>query len=433
MEHNKDSFYSGDGVYKNIIDNMFDGVMIIGFDGKIRLDNKNTARILELDADTLCNRSVASLMMENSKNDEFFQCIIDSVYTKERVSKTVAYHVSSGVKYLRLAMTFLRDSNEDAAVVAVISDVTELFELNKQNRILTEKLMDFVDDFVEVMIDAIEARSPYNANHTKNMVKYMMKYLDWLEENGDNSHSETRYPLVASVWLHDIGKLVIPLEIMDKPTRLGDKEDDVYHRIEVAKLCEEIRGLRTPEYSKEADEKIDRLEEIRELIESINGLGYINDKQKEEVKKLFDEKVLSPSGDYIDLLDEYEKESLSLDRGTLTEGERAIIQSHVEHTHSMLTKMQFSGSFETVPDWAGMHHEYLDGSGYPNHVTAEAIPWEVRILTIVDVYDALTAEDRPYKHPMPAEKAFNILRSMVDEGKLDGEVLESFYESKAWS
>ena len=186
MEHNKDSFYSGDGVYKNIIDNMFDGVMIIGFDGKIRLDNKNTARILELDADTLCNRSVASLMMENSKNDEFFQCIIDSVYTKERVSKTVAYHVSSGIKYLRLAMTFLRDSNEDAAVVAVISDVTELFELNKQNRILTEKLMDFVDDFVEVMIDAIEARSPYNANHTKNMVKYMMKYLDWLEENGDN-------------------------------------------------------------------------------------------------------------------------------------------------------------------------------------------------------------------------------------------------------
>jgi len=79
-----------------------------------------------------------------------------------------------------------------------------------------------------------------------------------------------------------------------------------------------------------------------------------------------------------------------------------------------------------------MHHELLDGSGYPDHVTDDRIPPEVRLLTILDVYDALTAEDRPYKPPMPPEKAFAILESMRDEGKLDGKMLAMFKESGAW-
>lgn len=421
------------GVYKNIIENMFDGVMIIGFDGKVRLDNKNTAKILDLDEESLCDKSVAQLMSENNRNDDFFECILDAVYTKQRVNKTIVYHLEDGVKYLRLAVTFLRDSGEEAAIVAVISDVTELFELNKKNEILTDRLMEFVDDFVKVMVDAIERRSPYNANHTKNMVNYVTNYLDWLEKKGDNTHSGTRWPLLASVWLHDVGKLVIPLEVMDKPSRLGGREKEVYHRIEVAQLNEKIKGLQDSSYTEEAEEKIAKLSEIKAFIESINGLGYLRDDLKGEVAALSEAKVLTSSGEYVDLLDDYEKESLSLERGTLTVGERDIIQSHVVHTHDILNKMHFVGTYENVPKWASMHHEYLDGSGYPDHLTAADLPWEVRLLTIVDVYDALTAEDRPYKPPMPTEKAFAILRSMVDEGKLDGEILESFYESKAWS
>ena len=113
--------FKNNDIYRNIVDNMFDGVIIIGFDGKVRLDNKNAAQILELDEETLCDKTIASLMIENSRNDEFFQCIIDSVFTKERIKKTIEYHLSDGgKKYLRLAVTFLKDNNEDAAVVAVI-------------------------------------------------------------------------------------------------------------------------------------------------------------------------------------------------------------------------------------------------------------------------------------------------------------------------
>ncbi len=94
--------------------------------------------------------------------------------------------------------------------------------------------------------------------------------------------------------------------------------------------------------------------------------------------------------------------------------------------------MVFEGDYEEVPKWASMHHEFLNGTGYPDHRKAEEIPPEVRLITILDVYDALTAEDRPYKPPMPPERAFSILESMRDEGKLDGEMLRMFKESGAW-
>lgn len=99
----------------------------------------------------------------------------------------------------------------------------------------------------------------------------------------------------------------------------------------------------------------------------------------------------------------------------------------------MLKQMQFGGWFKDVPEWSGKHHEYLDGSGYPNGITGEQITWETRLLTILDIYDALTAEDRPYKPPMPEQKAFEVLWSMCDEGKLDRDILQDFHASGAWN
>ena len=85
-----------------------------------------------------------------------------------------------------------------------------------------------------------------------------------------------------------------------------------------------------------------------------------------------------------------------------------------------------------MPFYAGAHHEYLNGKGYPNHLDAKDLPWQVRLITIIDVFEALTAKDRPYKAPMPAEKAFLILDDMVKDGQIDKDVLASFKESKAW-
>ena len=97
-----------------------------------------------------------------------------------------------------------------------------------------------------------------------------------------------------------------------------------------------------------------------------------------------------------------------------------------------LAKMSFKGIYKNVPFWSGSHHEFLNGRGYPNQLEAKDLPNESRLLTIIDVYDALTAEDRPYKPPMPPEKAFAILGNMRDDGQIDGHLLEQFIESEAW-
>ena len=109
------------------------------------------------------------------------------------------------------------------------------------------------------------------------------------------------------------------------------------------------------------------------------------------------------------------------------------MESHVVLTKKMLERISFSKEYSHVTRWASNHHELLDGSGYPQHLTAADLSFQERLLTILDVFDALTANDRPYKKAMPREKALGILRSMASEGKVDGDILELFYQSNAWT
>ena len=131
-------------------------------------------------------------------------------------------------------------------------------------------------------------------------------------------------------------------------------------------------------------------------------------------------------------LTETERVCLTVRKGTLTAAERGVMESHVTATARILEQVAFPRQYAQVPEWAAAHHELLNGTGYPDHRTAESLPREVRLLTILDVFDALTARDRPYKPPMPVEKALAILHSMVREGSLDEEILALFEESRAW-
>ena len=104
------------------------------------------------------------------------------------------------------------------------------------------------------------------------------------------------------------------------------------------------------------------------------------------------------------------------------------MENHASITANLLSNFKFNKQYENVPKWAGSHHELLDGSGYPQGLMAKDIPIEVRMLTITDIYDALTCKDRPYKKPMPVDKAFSILYSMADEGKLDKYYVDLFHK-----
>ena len=118
-----------------------------------------------------------------------------------------------------------------------------------------------------------------------------------------------------------------------------------------------------------------------------------------------------------------EKECLRVKKGTLTNAEREIMESHVVMTERILKKVQFHSFYKDAPLFASQHHECLNGKGYPNKITAEQIPLESRILAVADICDALLATDRPYKQPMPKEKAFFILEDMAKFGNIDGKLV----------
>lgn len=316
----------------------------------------------------------------------------------------------------------------------VISALASLAAVSVNNIRLTRAIYDMLHSFVKVMVDAVDARSTYNANHTKSMVSYGKKFIAWLDdgEHGWRIRQEDQDPLLMSIWLHDIGKLVIPLEIMDKPTRLGKLEEGIKNRIRIAALCEELLALKGEKDEKEAREAIEKLNGAAELIERANTAGVLEDETVEELKELSGFLCLTPEGDKMPLLNGEELDAITVKRGTLTFAERRMMESHVTYTAKLLSKMKFEGSYEKVPQWASKHHELLNGTGYPDGLGSKDIPKEVRLITIIDVYDALTAEDRPYKPPMEPEKAFEVLRGMASEGKIDSGILEMFIESEAW-
>jgi HD-GYP domain-containing protein (c-di-GMP phosphodiesterase class II) len=338
-------------------------------------------------------------------------------------------------------LQLINAQDEDGKVIPFSEDyemtvaaMTNLAAVSMNNHRLTKEISETLHAFVKVMAKAIDMRSSYNANHTRSMVRYSQRFIKWLNERGgdwtfDEDHEDS---FLMSVWLHDIGKLIIPLEIMDKPTRLGEGEAPFRHKVEVGILMQRIRKAEHPEESAAAEEEIAKLSEARDFVLEKNGLGFLPDDVLDHIREIATYRLLNSEGEEIPFLNEQELQYMTIRKGTLSDEEREIMQSHVVYTAKMLGEMKFSGYYSEVPFWAGAHHECLNGSGYPNKLTAEDIPKEVRLLSIVDVYDALTAEDRPYKKPMPGEKALGILHSMVDEGKLDGEILGLFEESGAW-
>jgi len=293
------------------------------------------------------------------------------------------------------------------------------------NMAYADQITKLLDSLVGALSTAIDERTPYNANHTRNMVKYGDNFLNWLKEtNNPWEFDEVRHrTFLLSVWLHDVGKLVVPLEVMDKATRLGENLEKIKARLREKELLAKIDFLEGKFSKDEFEAQASNLKEILETVEAANSAGFMQDELYDKVLKLKD----------TGLFTDEELDQLFVRKGTLTAAERQVMESHVSVTAKILQNVAFPKSFAQVPAWASAHHEFLNGNGYPDHKKAEDIPREVRLLTILDIFDALTARDRPYKPGMPVEKALGILHIMAEkEGSLDPEVLRLFEESKAW-
>ncbi|MBP3470334.1 MAG: HD domain-containing protein [Lachnospiraceae bacterium] len=314
--------------------------------------------------------------------------------------------------------------------VKMVNSLTAQMAMALTNMLLIQDLEELLRSFVASLTTAIDARTPYNANHTVHVAQYCLEVVDYinaLHTRGeydnyiDRNDSEQLY---MAAMLHDIGKMITPREVLNKSTRLGDKFDKLINKLEKIKLLMKIDMLEGRMDNADWAMADLRLSNFMAELPGLNIRERITESELRRIRSIAAYIYVDKNGNEIPYLDEEELKSLSIERGTLTQEERSIVEQHVVFTDKMLSKIKFdeikfSENYDKVREIAADHHEYLDGSGYPNHKKGEEIGLLTRILTIVDIYDSLTSTDRPYKGTVPMHKALEILMSMAKEGKLD--------------
>lgn len=363
-------------------------------------------------------------------------------------------HMGANIGVLQL----LNAKNEEGKVIPfahyfeqVVRSLGSQAAVSINNMRYLDEIDTMLHAFVRVISTAIDERSPYNANHTRNVARLAGDFANYLKNQNIISDQylsdEDIDQLVMSSWLHDIGKIAIPLEIMDKPSRLGDRYEIVSNRMltirEQLKVQAIKETLKKGQLEKELDinrilQMIATVEEemhnICEILEKVNNpVCFVDEKLKLIIEELATRNWFTEDGEEKPWLMPLEVEALTVSCGTLTDKERRFMENHVNITKKMLDQIPFGSKYEKVPSWASAHHELLDGTGYPEQRKGDSLPIMVRILTIMDIYDALTARDRPYKKALPTEEAFSVLEDMAGKGKLDMELVSLFKESKIWA
>ncbi|MBM2809977.1 MAG: hypothetical protein HW416_736 [Chloroflexi bacterium] len=324
------------------------------------------------------------------------------------------------------------------------------------NRLLLESIEQLFEGFVRASIASIEARDPTTSGHSERVAELTVRIAEavtdiavghWAPVHFDERQiREIRYAGL----LHDFGKIGVREHILVKAKKLYDWQlDHVRLRFALARRALEARYAqdRLAAVLKSGPEGLAAVErplgaalrqKLRELDESLATILLANEPsllQQEAFERLVDITTHSyedPDGNERPLIDSGELLSLSVSKGSLTETERKEIESHVSYTFRFLTLMPWTRHLKQVPLIAGAHHEKLDGSGYPNGLRGQEIPMQSRMMTIADIYDALTAADRPYKRAVPLAKALDILTEEARAGQLDTDLMDVFIERRVY-
>ena len=373
------------------------------FSGPARYDQKtgyDTRSMLVVPMQNRSGEKVGALQLINALDDKSKVCAFapDMALVVESVASQAAITIQN-VRYIR--------------------DIKELFH-----------------SFVQVMSAAIDERTPYNASHARHMAECGSRFIDYLGSVGDRTPltPDQKEEFLMSILLHDIGKLVTPLEVMNKARRrLPTQTAAVAHRLETIRLLAKIHRLEGRITEAGEQEQLRQVEEARELVQKADGAGFVTDEMYKALEGLRKRYYTGEDGRPHPWLTEDEHAMLSIRKGTLSQEERRQMEEHVEVTDRLLSQIHFPGDLSHVRQWAAAHHELLNGSGYPKHLKGEEIPDAVRIITILDIFDSLVADDRPYKRAMPVEKALSILKTMAEEeGKLDPALTAHFIASRCW-
>lgn len=309
-----------------------------------------------------------------------------------------------------------------------------------KNRLVAEFRILF-EGVIQLTARAIDEKSPYTGDHCRK-VPILTELI--ADSACAASHgalkdfaltSEERYELRVAALLHDCGKVVTPVHVMDKATKL----EAIFDRIELIETRFEILR-RDLQLATAAGDEAAQEARLRELESDLAFLRRCNvggesmpEADRERVRAIaLRYGFTAMDGSTRALLTPEEIENLTIPRGTLNDSEREIIQQHVVTTINLLSELPFPQALRNVPAIAGSHHEKIDGSGYPNGLCREAISMQGRILGLADVFEALTAKDRPYKRGRTLSETLEILESMRNAGHIDPDLYDLFVAQKVY-
>lgn len=323
--------------------------------------------------------------------------------------------------------------------------------LTKQQLIID--LENMFESLVKLIATAIDEKSPYTGGHCRRVPELTSMLAEAAHDTNhgylrDFRLSEAdRYELNIAGWLHDCGKIITPVYVMDKATKLETIFDRIHlleTRFEVLKRDLEITYLKqqlaevqdnktpSPELEQAFQANITQLDDDLAFIRYCNTGGEAM--SDEDITRLQSLQKLMWSLNNVDvpLLSDEEVYNLSIFRGTLTLEERKIINNHINVTISMLEAIKFPKHLQHVVEYAGGHHERMDGKGYPKGLSREQMSIPARAMAIADIFEALTAKDRPYKLGKKLSEALFILKKMKEEQHIDPDLYDAFIEQKIY-
>jgi len=319
------------------------------------------------------------------------------------------------------------------------------------NNRLIKDLQNLFESFVKTIATAIDEKSPYTGDHGRRVVELTIMIADKINRAKHGHFKDVSFnknemnELRIAAWLHDVGKVAIPEYVMDKSTKLTTVHDRIEllkTRFEIIKRDIEIDVLKkklaqgtyadTDAPRVTQSRKIKNLEEDYAFLVSVNrAVEYMSDESVERIKKIAKKKWMI-DGRKQALLSDNEIENLIIRKGTLTDNERTVMNNHAAITYRMLSQMPFPKKLKNVPDYASSHHELLNGEGYPQGLKGDEISLQARILALADVFEALTASDRPYREGNTLSQALKILGFMVKDNQLDHDIYNLFVNEKIY-
>lgn len=337
-----------------------------------------------------------------------------------------------------------------ADIQGIVESLASQAAVAVDNQMLLQSQKDLLDSFIKLIASAIDAKSPYTGGHCARVPVLTELIADAARDSDHGPFAEFdldedgQYELHTAGWLHDCGKVTTPEYVVDKATKLETIYDRVHlvrTRFEVLKREAEIaylKALAEPNADAAAleaafDQQIAGYDDDMAFVETANvGGEFMSDDKIERITQISQYQWTGPDGDRAPFLSENEVHNLSIRKGTLTDEERKIINHHIVMTIEMLEALPFPKHLRNVPEYAGGHHERMDGRGYPRGLTGEQMSLPARMMAIADVFEALTAADRPYKKAMKLSQAMDILGKMKHEHHIDPDLFDLFVEKQVY-